>query len=171
MPSLSVTSRLADEKYADHARWIGVIIANWSILESELEGIYRVVLGLDYDRSKINFYAIQNWVTKRDIISATLEHLYPATSILKDWKDVQSELKKATEMRNNAAHAIWAESPINKTLQMRRTHSQGVYSRPKKSYSVNNLRQNAQYIAAVAGKLNLIQQQMRPAPPPPASSP
>jgi hypothetical protein len=159
--NLSVASRLADDTFSEHARWIGIIVANGTILESELEGVYGAILGLGYHESKIAYYAIQNWVTRRDTISASITHFYPDTEIEKQWKALLDDLKSAYRMRNAAAHAIWAEDPKTKELQMRHTNVSGIYSHPKSIISVNNLKQNANLIAGTGGKLNQLQALIR----------
>ena len=154
----SVFSRLRDDKFCGEARWIGIVMADWTVLEAEMEGVFRVALNLDYDRSKIAYYAIQNLAARRDMISAALEEFHKNSGADMAWKQLLPDLKKGAEARNRCAHAIWAEHPKTGVLQMRTTISKGVYVRPRKRYSINNLRQSANLIASVAGRMNQVQQ-------------
>ena len=166
--SISIYSRLREDKFQEHARWIAIIVAEWAVLESELEGVYGAVLNLEYHRSKIAFYAVQSHPAKRDIISAAIEELFHGTAIEKMWKDLQNDLRSASKIRNRIAHAIWAEHPTRHELQMRSTNVAGTYSQPRKLYQISSLRNNAADIASVAGRLNEIQAATRAVPPPPS---
>lgn len=160
-PETRILSRLGDEKYNEQARLIGIISANWNVLEAEMESVFGAVLGLDYHRSKIVFYAIQNFVTKRDIVSATITEFHNGSKVEGEWIDIQKELKSANDIRNRTVHAIWAEHAHTENLQLRQSHSRGVYSTQRKQYSVHTLQKNADFISAVAARLNQIQLLLR----------
>lgn len=158
----AIVSRLADDKFSTEARWVGVIVANGAIFESELEGVYSAVLRLGYKESKFAFNAIQNFKSRRDTITSAIKHFYSGTEIERAWTETLSTIKKANEIRNRIAHAEWAEDPETGKLQIRRhvIESNG-YSRVKDVYPDYNLRNNAEYIARASAQLQELQKLVR----------
>ncbi|MBC8288039.1 MAG: hypothetical protein H8E42_11255 [Nitrospinae bacterium] len=165
-----IFSRLNDQGFSEHARWIGIIIGNGALLESELELLYSQVFKLEYHRSKILFYSMQHTLSERKAISAGIKEFFPDTEILSAWNAIQNSLEMAINKRNLVAHAVWAEDPKTKELQFRKTHVGKRYKNERELYSVDKLEKIATEIAEVSGKLNQISTMLvKTKPPPPIS--
>ena len=99
MTLTSINTRLADDKFSEHARWVGIALANSAVLESELEFLYSQVLGLDWLQSKIAFYAIQSHIARINTISSAIHEFFPDTEVETEWKNLLPSIKNANKKR------------------------------------------------------------------------
>lgn len=145
---------LQDERYLEHATWVGIIISLWTQVEQELSFIYGGLLGLDHTRSQIAFYAIQNHHTKRNIISAVIAEHHAGTELETRWSDVQERIRRCYRQRNIVAHGLWDRHPSKNQPRITTTSVDGVSSRKDSIYSANTLGNQAYQISQLASELS-----------------
>jgi hypothetical protein len=117
-------SRLAEDEFAEHARQIGIIAAQGSVLESEVELLFNTLLGSRYNVSKIIYYAMLSFAPRLNIIQNMIaDNYHDDEDIARQWGQLRHAVDMAAGKRNRIVHAIWAKNPTTGALQQRSTVS------------------------------------------------
>jgi hypothetical protein len=112
----------------DHARLIGVITAEWSLVEMMLSTLFGALLGTEHARAHAVFFALQSHRAQLDVVKAV------ATVALAEQPDRLADLKRllgrigtAATKRNDFSHGLWGVSPTTgavRLINMRKPHRQ-----------------------------------------------
>lgn len=155
LPNVEAWSRLADTQFSEHAKWVGIIAAQGSVLEAEIEMLFSGLIDARYNQGKIIYYAMLSLPPRLNIIQGLISDNYAGNEELqKKWNDLRREIDRSNGERNRCVHAIWAENPQTHNLQRRTTHSNGSYERRRVDLSVDDLKKVGRDLALIAGQVN-----------------
>ena len=142
-------STIEDPLYAEHARAIGIVVAQYTLLETHLVKLFAVIEGMDEKRAKIAFHAILSNPTRMNIIEATLMELWTDSAVKARWSSIKRRIKNASDRRNEIVHSVWQQATEN-SVERVQTVSRGVFTTEKKTYTAKQLQHVITQIARIA---------------------
>jgi hypothetical protein len=102
----------AIERHPDYALQIGIITAEWSILEANLCMLLQHLLGVDDVRASAVFFSLGNNKARRDIVANLATAVLPPESDLRGRiNSVVRRIQGAASRRNKIAHGMWGFWP------------------------------------------------------------
>jgi hypothetical protein len=136
----------------DYARLIGVITAEWSVVEMMLSAIFSGLLGASYERASAVFFALQSHRAKFDAVNAVGEvTLRDQPNRLTELKQLMRRIATVAKERNDFSHGLWGVSPTTGDVNL---INLGNPRRGKDSISLDDLQAVADEIADIVGGLH-----------------
>jgi hypothetical protein len=88
----------------EHLTFIGLIAANWAILESSLCHLLCFMLDIDWPAARAILYTISSNKTRRDVIWNVANSQHYSAESLKQLEKALQKVKRVAEQRNDFMH-------------------------------------------------------------------
>jgi hypothetical protein len=103
----------------DHARLIGVITAEWSLVEMMLSSLFGVLLGAEQSRAYAAFFALHSHRAQFDVVKAVgTVALSEQPDRLAELKKLLSRIESVARRRNDFSHGCWGVSPTTGAVNL-----------------------------------------------------
>ena len=138
----------AIESKPEHARELGIISAEWNLLEHFLCLLLGQILRIPLDAAIAIIYSVHSNKIRRDIIlNSAKVMLRDNPSALKDVERILKRVAKAAKKRNDLAHTMWGAGSQLETLTQLGFTGSGLT--PGQQVSVARLKRTKQQIREI----------------------
>jgi hypothetical protein len=148
------------DMYPDHLRLIGLVVTEFSLLESSMSLAMWALVGSPAHGTAL-YYSINGTRARADALRAVAVETLGNDKVLDEFKDVLADFDRVAGQRNAVVHGQWG-IPADEALrgdpfvQDFRMKAKDRY--PRRIYTIGDLQAIADEIAATARRFDLITQ-------------
>jgi hypothetical protein len=103
----------------DHARLIGMVTAEWSLVELMLSSLFSTLLDTDYARAHAVFFSFQSHRAQFEVVKAVgAVALAEQPDRLVELKQLLSRIETVARRRNDFAHGLWGVCPTTGVVRL-----------------------------------------------------